>query len=394
MVASAKQRDAYTGPFILSGGFRPFFFLAAVFAVLAVPVWLAAFTFGVSIGPDSDALGWHAHEMVYGYIGAVLAGFLMTAVPNWTGRQPIAGMPLLAFVLLWLLGRLAMGIGQPRAIVACIDVVFLVALAFFAWREIAMGKSWRNVPICLFLTLFAVGNILWHLETLIDLPPGIGLRLGIGIAVILMVFVGGRIIPSFTTNWLVKRQADRLPAQFAAYDKATLALTGLTVVVWLAMPDVQATGLAFIIAGVLHFIRLARWRGWLTCAEPLVAVLHVAYAWIPIGFLLMGGAILAPEWMATTTALHALTAGAVGLLTVAVMTRASLGHSGRNLRADFGTTIIYALIWLGAVLRVAAPFMDMDYGLAVSIAGGLWCAGFLLFVLLYGPMLFRPKSSP
>lgn len=215
----------------MSGGFRPFFFLAAVFAALAVPVWLAAFTFSVAIGPDSDALGWHAHEMVYGYIGAVLAGFLMTAVPNWTGRQPIVGMPLVSFVLLWLLGRLAMGIGQPRALVACIDVLFLVALACFAWCEIVMGKSWRNVSICLFLTLFAIGNILWHLETLIGLPAGIGLRLGIGIAVILMVFVGGRIIPSFTISWLVKRQADRPPAQFAVYDKATLALTGLTVVV-------------------------------------------------------------------------------------------------------------------------------------------------------------------
>lgn len=377
----------------MSGGFRPFFFLAAVFAALAVPIWLAAFTFGVSIGPDSDALGWHAHEMVYGYIGAVLAGFLMTAVPNWTGRQPVVGMPLAAFVLLWFLGRLAVGIGQPRVLVACIDALFLVALACFAWREIMMGKSWRNVPICLFLTLFAIGNILWHLGTSTGLSAGIGLRLGIGIAVIMMVFVGGRIIPSFTTNWLVKRQVGRLPAQFAAYDKVTLALTGFTVVVWLAAPDARTTGLAFIVAGILHFIRLARWRGGRTGAEPLVAVLHIAYAWIPIGFLLMGGAILAPEWMATTTALHALTAGAVGLLTVAVMTRASLGHSGRNLCANFDTTLIYVLIWLGGMLRVAAPFMGMDYGLTVSIAGGLWCAGFFLFVLLYGPMLFRPKSS-
>lgn len=384
-------------PAVLSHGYRPFFFLAALFAGVALPAWLLAFAHGISLGRVGNALGWHAHEMLYGYLSAVLAGFLMTAIPNWTGRLPVSGWPLALFVVLWLAGRIAMlcgGDGPGSAPFRAADALFLVALAAFVWREVMSGKNWRNLPVCGLVSLFAAGNILWHLEAVWLPLAGGSMRLGLGMAVMLMALIGGRIIPSFTTNWLKKRKAIHLPAPFAGYDKAVLAWTALVVVAWIFVPDARATGLAFVVTGVLHVVRLARWRGWETAAEPLLLVLHVAYLWLPVAFVLMGVAVLAPSSIDATTALHALTAGAVGLLTVAVMTRASLGHSGRELTAGVGTTAIYVLIWVAAVLRVSAPYLGIDYVLAVSVAGGLWAIGFGLFAALYAPVLLGPRRAP
>ncbi len=382
---------------VLSHGYRPFFFLAALFAAGAVPAWIAAFGYGVSLGHAGNPLGWHAHEMLYGYLSAVLAGFLMTAIPNWTGRLPIAGRPLVFFVALWLAGRVAMLCGgqydPDSAWPPAADALFLIVLAAFVWREVLTGKNWRNLPVCVLVSLFAAGNVLWHAEAVLPSLSGVGLRLGLGVAVMLMALVGGRIIPSFTVNWLKKRHAERLPAPFGRYDKAVLAWTGLTVLAWIFVPDGVVTGSAFAAAGVLHAIRLARWRGWATLAEPLLVVLHVAYLWLPVAFLLMGLAALAPAWADPTTALHALTAGAIGLLTMAVMTRASLGHSGRELIAGAGTASIYVLIWTGAALRVAAPYLGLDYVLAVSAAGVLWAGGFALFAILYAPVLFGARPA-
>lgn len=381
---------------ILSHGYRSFFFLAAAFAGLAVPVWILAFGYGLQPGRVADPLSWHAHEMLYGYLSAVVAGFLMTAIPNWTGRLPVSGRPLAFFVILWLAGRIAMlcgGDGMESAPFRAADALFLAALAGFVWREVMSGKNWRNLPVCGLVSLFAAGNILWHLEA-VGLPlAGAGLRMGLGIAIMLMTLIGGRIVPSFTINWLKKRPAAHLPAPFAAYDKAVLGWTALTVVAWIVIPDARPTGWAFLLAGALHLVRLARWRGWQTFAEPLLAVLHVAYLWLPVAFVLMGLAVLAPSSIGITTALHALTAGAIGLLTVAVMTRASLGHSGRALTAGTGTTLIYILIWTGAVLRVAAPFTGLDYVLAVSIAGGVWAGGFALFAVLYAPVFWGLRPA-
>lgn len=397
MNPGGKRARRGAGLAVLSHGYRPFFFLAGLFAGVAVPAWIAAFGHGVPLGRVENALGWHAHEMLYGYLSAVLAGFLMTAIPNWTGRLPVAGWRLALFVLLWLAGRIAMlcgGEGPESAPFRAVDALFLAALAAFVWREVLSGKNWRNLPVCGLVSLLAAGNILWHLE-IAWMPLGnAGLRVGLGVAIMLMTLIGGRIIPSFTTNWLKKRQAAHLPAPFAPYDKAVLAWTGLTVLAWIFVPDTFVTGSAFVLAAALHTVRLARWRGWDTVAEPLLVVLHVAYLWLPVAFALMGVAILAPAWMGATTALHALTAGAIGLLTMAVMTRASLGHSGRELTANLGTTLIYILIWAGAVLRVAAPYVDLDYVLAVSVAGTLWAGGFALFAVLYAPMLLGPRRVP
>jgi len=389
-MTAGDRRRAYTGPAFLSHGFRPFFFLGSCFAVLAIPLWLAAYTHGYAIG--DDAMRWHMHEMAFGYLAVIVAGFLMTAIPNWTGRLPVMGLPLLFFVLVWISGRIAM-FASNGIVVAAIDSAFLILLAGFAWREVLSGKNWRNLPICLFVSLFALGNILFHLEPDFDLPVGIGQRVGLAIAVMLMSLIGGRIIPSFTINWMKKSGVRPLSSPFGPFDKTVLLATGLTMIGWIAAPDQVFAGLALLIVGGLHLVRLARWRGWVTFAEPLVVILHIAYAWLVAALLAMGSAIVRPDLVTPSLALHVLTAGAIGQLTMAVMTRASLGHCGRALEAGFGTVAIYALIFLGAMTRVAGPFTALDYSLVMTVSGALWISGFLLFAILYGPMLFTPRRS-
>lgn len=385
------KRRAYSGPAFFSHGFRPFFFSAALFAGLAVPLWMAAFTHGYRIGTDGDALGWHAHEMIFGYVGAVVTGFIMTAIPNWTGRLPVMGTPLALLFMLWLAGRVVMFVGGNALVIAIVDCLFLFAVAGLAWREVIVGQNWRNLPICALITLLAVSNIVWHAEAALNLPYQTGQRSALVVITILMLLIGGRIIPSFTTNWMKKQGMLPLPIPFNLFDKIALLISGLVMIGWIIAPTSIVTGWGLFIVAVLHLIRLVRWRGWAVARDPLVLVLHIAYIWIPVSFAMMGFAILRPEILTAAHALHALTTGAIGQLTMAVMTRASLGHCGRELSAGTGTVAIYILIFIGALLRIVLPFSDMGYALAMSIAGMVWASGFLLFAILYGPLLFAPR---
>jgi uncharacterized protein involved in response to NO len=394
---AGERRRAYTGPALFSFGFRPFFLFAALFAGLAVPAWMAAFAHGQPIGADGNAMGWHAHEMLFGYTGAVLAGFLLTAIPNWTGRAPVMGWPLAGLFGLWLAGRAVMLVPPAGLPGLAVEAMFLLLLAAAAWREILAGRNWRNLPVAALLSAFVVANFLWHAEVQGAQLGGFGQRLALSTLVLLMSLIGGRIIPSFTTNWMKKERLAPLPQPFDAFDKAVLALTGAALLGWLALPFHALTGWLLCLAGLSHGARLLRWQGWRTGAEPLVTILHVSYLWLAVALFLIGLAILMPGLFAGAAALHALTAGAVGLLTISVMTRASRGHSGRPLEADLATVLIYALIFLGALLRVLLPFTPLSYALGASLAGLLWSAGMLLFVGAYGPMLARrrpPQVSP
>ncbi len=385
------KRRAFSGPAFFSHGFRPFFLFASLFAGLAVPLWMAAFSHGYAVGPGGNALGWHAHEMIFGYVGGVVAGFILTAIPNWTGRLPVMGMRLAALFMLWLAGRIAMFVGGEPVTIAIIDCLFLVAVAGFAWREVLTGRNWRNVPVCVLISLLAISNILDHAGTALNLPYQLGQRSALSLVTILMMLIGGRIIPSFTANWMKKQRVSHLPAPFGPFDKSTLLLTVPVLIGWVAAPASFVVGIGLLIVTLLHVIRLLRWRGWHAVRDPLVLVLHVGYAWVPLAFALMGLAILRPDILTGAHALHALTAGAIGQLTIAVMTRASLGHSGRELRAGAGTTTIYLLIFAGAALRVGLPFTGFNHALGMSIAGMVWAAGFVLFAILYGPMLFAKR---
>jgi uncharacterized protein involved in response to NO len=353
-----------------SGGFRPFFLGAAVWAALAVPVWLAAYVHGYQLRGALPALFWHGHEMVFGFGLAAVAGFLLTAIPNWTGRLPVRGMPLALLAMLWLAGRIAMLV--PGA--ALLDLAFAAALIAVVARELIAGGNWRNLPMLGALLLLFAGNLLFHLGIYA------GLRLGIATLLMLVALVGGRIVPSFTRNWLAKSGAGApLPAPEGWLDRGALLLTLAALATWVIAPGGAASAGLLVAAGAALAVRLARWRGHATLREPLLVVLHVGYAWLALGLILLG--------LGVPAALHALTVGAIGTMTLAVMTRASLGHTGRALTADRTTMAIYALVSAAALLRVLGPFAGAQAVVVTSLAGVAWSAAFGLFVLHYGRYL-------
>jgi uncharacterized protein involved in response to NO len=393
-VTAIPRYRPHHGPALLSAGFRPFFLASALWSALAIPLWLA-FLSGESTVPSTlPAALWHAHEMVFGFAAATLAGFLLTAIPNWTGRKPLQGAPLAGLVLLWLLGRAAVfssaTIGPISA--AFLDLAFPVAFLGVIGREIVAGRNWRNLPMTAALASLLLANLFVHAEAVgIAGTAELGNRLGIATLLMLISFVGGRIIPSFTRNWLARERPQiAAPAAFGQMDRIALAITGLALGLWVLAPQDPLTSWVALAAAASVAARLARWRGSASLREPLLWVLHLGYAWLAIGLLLLalsGAMSVFPE----TAALHALTAGAIGTMTLAVMTRASLGHTGRSLVAGPGTTAIYILITLAAALRVAAPFAGEHYFAVLWLAGAGWSGAFGLFVLLYGPPLSQPR---
>jgi uncharacterized protein involved in response to NO len=390
-IALQRRRD-YAGPALLSYGFRPFFLVAALWAALGVLLWLPQYYGSFALPTGLGPLDWHIHEMLFGYIGATVAGFLLTAVPNWTGRLPINGVPLAALALLWLAGRFAMAlsaqIGEPAA--AVIDVSFLVVLAAVIAREVIAGRNWRNLRPLVVLGVLIAGNIVFHIEVLITGFADYGVRLSIAAVVLLILLIGGRIVPSFTNNWLARNNPGRLPAPFSRFDVVCMAGGALALAAWIASPEHRVTSVLLLAAGVLHVVRLIRWAGDRTLRDRLVLVLHVAYAFVPAGFLLLG---LSAWWSAVpqSAGIHAFTAGAMGLMPLAVMTRATLGHTGQPLAASAGTQAIYALAASGALLRIAAALAGSTA--LLDLGGLLWIAAFAGFAVLYGPLLIgRPPN--
>lgn len=370
---------------LFSAGFRPFFLLAAAWASIAVPVWLAAYVHGYALRGALPALFWHGHEMVFGFGFAAVAGFLLTAIPNWTGRLPVRGAALAGLAALWLAGRVALLISdQVGALAAAaLDLAFPVALMAVVGRELVAGRNWRNLPMLAALGLLLAGNVLVHLHALgLAYSATLGIRIGIATLLMLIALIGGRIVPSFTRNWLAKaRPGVPPPAPEGRLDRAALLITFAALASWLA-------GLATwpaIVAGIALAVRLSRWRGGATLGEPLLFVLHVGYGWLALGLILLG-------LEGSSAALHALTVGAIGTMTLAVMTRASLGHSGRALVADGATRTIYALVSAAAVLRVVSAFTEHTT-LVTSLAGLAWSLAFAMFAVHYGRFLIQPRLT-
>lgn len=391
---TAERRRARQGPAILALGFRPFFLAGAVWAALAMLAWLLVLTGRLALPVAMGPVDWHVHAFLYGYLPAIVAGFLLTAVPNWTGRLPVTGWPLLALVSLWLAGRLAVlaGLWLGPLTIAIIDLAFLASFAVVVARELIAGANKRNLPVLLLLTLLLIGNAVFHLEVALAGNAVIGTRLGITGAIMLIMLIGGRIVPSFTRNWLAKRGSGRLPAPMGPLDGVAIAVAGLALMSWMVEPMTPLTALLALVAGVLQLVRLGRWAGDRTLAEPLVLILHLGYAFVPLGFLLVAGAFFLPDAIQPVAAIHAWTAGAIGTMSLAVMTRASLGHSGRPLTADGWTQAIYVLILGAALARILAgtalPLPGLQY-----LAASLWILAFGTFVLAYWPILTKPRRA-
>jgi uncharacterized protein involved in response to NO len=392
MLALRRARMAAAPP-ILRGGFRPFFLGGALWAIISLALWLSVLAGQVTIPTAFDALAWHRHEMLFGFVGAVIAGFLLTAIPNWTGRLPIAGGPLASLFGLWLAGRLAVLLSGTLGptVAAVIDVSFYLVLAAVAGREV-IGANNKNVPIVGLVLLFGIANGLDHLAAAgIFVDPALPWQLAVALVTMMISLIGGRIVPSFTRNWLAKRgNTEGLPGQPNRFDLVAIGLTALGLLAWIAAPSGWLPGSLLAIAAAAQAARLARWKGWKAAGDPLVLVLHVGYAWLPTGLALLAAFELGAS-LPQSAAVHALTAGAMGTMILAVMSRASLGHTGRELRAGPTTSVMYVLVTIGAALRVAASLGGVDYRMGMEVAGLCWIGSFVLFAFNYGPILFKPR---
>jgi uncharacterized protein involved in response to NO len=389
--ASQRRRD-YAGPTLFAYGFRPFFLAAGFWAAFGILLWLPQYFGQITLLTHFNALDWHIHEMLYGYVAATVTGFLLTAIPNWTGRLPVNGWPLAGLALLWVAGRIAILLSAKIGLVsaAVVDVSFLATLAAVAAREIVAGKNWRNLRVLIVLGVLIAGNIVFHAEVHIAGAAKYGTRIGIAAVIALIMLIGGRIVPSFTHNWLTRTNPGRLPVPFSRFDMAAIAVSVLALCAWIAAPVNTVTGSLLIVAGLLQSIRLARWAGDRTLTDSLVLVLHVAYAFVPLGFLLIGASAWSDR-VPASAGIHAWTAGAIGLMTLAVMTRATLGHTGQPLQIGRMTQLVYLSILLSTVLRITAAFTGSVEML--EFAGVTWVVGFALFLLVYGPLLIARKPA-
>ena len=390
-MAQIPRLRPYSGPALLSYGFRPFFLLGSVYAGLEVLAWLPMFQGELSLGTAFSGVDWHVHEMLFGYVAAVIAGFLFTAIPNWTGRLPLQGGPLLVLVLVWLAGRVAVALSAEIGWLAAalIDIAFLALMAAAVAREIVAGKNWRNLKIVSVLALLAVTNLAFHLEAHVEGVASYATRFGIGLVILLIMIVGGRIVPSFTRNWLARQDPGRLPAPFDRFDVACMVLSAASLLLWAIRPDGRATAALLAAAGVANAVRLARWAGDRTIADRLVLILHVGFAFVPLGFLL--NALAAIGGIAPSAGVHAWTVGAIGIMTLAVMSRATLGHTGQPLSASPGLQAVYAVVAIAALARIAAAVLP-DWSMALlHLAAFAWAVAFLGFAGLYAPLLCLPK---
>jgi uncharacterized protein involved in response to NO len=374
-------------------GFRPFFLAAGVAGIGLVGVWIADYAGAVRLQTTYGPVSWHGHEMVFGYTVAVVAGFLLTAVRNWTSMQTPRGGALAALLCLWLAGRLVPLAGGvlPAWLVAAVDIAFLPALAASLAVPLLGRRQWRNLPFVPILLVLAAANLLVHLDVL-GVAPGranTGLYLGVDLIVLLIAIIGGRVIPFFTERALPgARPRVWAPVEAIAIGSVVaLALLGVLPPMPLLAAPVAA------IAAAAHAARLWGWSDRGVLSVPLLWILHAGYAWLVVGFALE--ALSAAGLARPQIALHAYTAGAIGALTLGMMARVSLGHTGRILGAAPPMVAAFALVNVAALLRVFAAWALPDdwYVTAIVAAGLAWAAAFALFVAVYAPILVRPRAD-
>lgn len=387
-----SKAAAPRGTALSAKGFRPFFLGAAVFAGVVLPVWIAVLSGARLPAGYLDPVSWHAHEMLFGFAVAVIAGFLLTAVGNWTQRETLTGPPLLGLAGLWIAGRLAV-LGAPllpRGVPLAIDGAFLPILAVVLARPLIATGNRRNLVMVALVSALGAASIAMHADALGWLP-GAGpraARVGLDLVTLMVSVIAGRVFPMFTRNATNDASIRTIPA----LDRVTLA--GLALLV--ALDAAGATRLAAGVAAVVALAaagRTARWGAARSGREPLLWVLHLGHAWIPVGLALRAAAAIVPA-IPASLGTHALTAGALGTLTLGMMARVSLGHTGRVLAAPRTATAAFVLVTLGAIVRVASPVLGpAAYVRALSVAGAAWALAFVLFLVGYGAILLAPRAD-
>ncbi|MEO7112224.1 MAG: NnrS family protein [Polyangiaceae bacterium] len=372
-------------------GFRPFFLLASAFAAVIAPLWLLVFLGVIHPGSYLVPIYWHAHEMVFGFAVAVIAGFLLTAVGNWTKQETAVGAPLLGLAVLWMAGRFAVTFATslPRGVAAVVDLAFLPALMIALGRPIVRAKNTRNLIMVAVLGALWLANLAVHLDAL-GIVTGWqrrGCIVGVDIVVLLMLVMVGRVLPMFTRNVTAAASI----RSHATLDRLTLAAMVCLTLLDVVKPDHALNGAVSAVVGVLATARAVHWGMQFAMRTPLLWILHFGYLWIPIGLLLRGWAVIDPA-MSSSLATHALTAGAIGSLTLGMMARVTLGHTGHVLEASPWITFAFVLVTLAAVARVFGPMLlPAEYLHFLECAGILWSVAFAIYVIVDAPILLRRR---
>lgn len=377
-------------------GFRPFFLAAGFSAVVLVPWWAGAFVWSVPLGSNWPPMLWHGHEMLFGFIAAAIAAFLLTAVPSWTGARGFAGRPLILLTAVWLLGRMLVATSAlwPLSVVAGSDLLFLPALAALVLPPLARERN-RNTPLLAVLTALWATNaaFYWALfrgDTALALHA---LTVGIDIVLVLVTIIGGRIIPAFTSAAF---KQGGISGPLHAWRGITPLAIGVMIVVTIVdivRPSAAGAGAIAAAAALIQAVRLAQWQGLRTLRMPIVWVLHVAYLWLPVGLALKALTLLTGVAFAAFY-LHALTIGAATMMIVAVMTRAALGHTGRPLVVSRPTVYAYSFLTAAVLTRVFGPAsLPLSYSAVIVLAAIFWTVAFVLFLRVYAPILWSPRAD-
>ncbi len=379
---------------VFAAGFRPAFLAAGLAAFVLVPVWAAVYVYGATLPCPWPPTLWHAHEMVFGFIGAAMAGFLLTAVPNWTGQRGVAGAPLAALFAAWLGARVAVATASwwPAGVVAALDLAFFPLLAWLLAPSLLKTGN-RNWRLLLVLGALTICDAVFHFELLRgDAAAAMrAILVAIDLVLVLVTVIGGRIVPAFTAGAL--RGEGVAMRTFPGVGPAAIVAMAAVAVVDAIDPGGRVAAVTAGAAALVQAIRLAQWRSGRTLSKPLVWVLHLGYAWIPLGLALkcaalLGGYAVAAFWV------HALTVGALATMILGVITRAALGHSGRALEPDPRTVIAYALLLFAGLVRVFGfAFLPLAYPVVILIAAFLWTCAFALFLWVYVPILLSPRAD-
>lgn len=388
---AAETLRRFQGAPLWSRGFRPFFLSAGVWAIIAIALWLPIYTGDLRLSSALNPIDWHAHEMIFGYIVAVVAGFLLTAIPNWTGRLPVSGAPLAGLAALWVAGRVATffsaRIGEPLA--AAIDVAFLLAFAALIGREVWSGKSGRNLKVVALVLLLAIANAGFHYEDALTGSAEYTQRAALSLMVMLILLIGGRVTPSFTHNWLARAGEAQRPTPFSRADAVMMGFSGLALTAWTLAPDAAWSGGLAIAAGLGNLWRLSRWRGWVVRRDALVLILHVGFGLAATGFIFAGAHGLSPSFVPYDAGVHVWAIGGAGAMTLAMMTRATLGHAGRALVANRATRFAYALVLAALAARLALAFAPAHATRWLHAAACAWILAFVAFLIGYALLLVR-----
>lgn len=412
-----------------SDGFRPFFLFAALHACLMLLLWTAYVTNIIAL--DNTLLlspvEWHFHELLFGYVPAVITGFLLTAVPKWTGRKQVRGGLLITIFCVWLLGRIVVGASVflelspvilPQWAVVVSSMLFLPFVSLVIGSEIIAGKSLRNLKILIIISALVLAHGIFYYEVINSTQNPIAAKMAISIVVLLITIIGGRIIPAFTRNWLNKRakQAEmqselpslvtqKRPAEFNIFDVLTILATLFALILWVLSDSILNSlnstsaeiensfrpilGAILGFVSLMHFLRLVRWLPLSVLKEPLLLILHIGYLWVPLGFALAAFALHTQDYFVHAAAVHTWTVGAIGTMTIAVMTRATRGHSGRALIAPPSTLFIYLMILFAAISRVGAALLSDWSSILLPASGMAWILAFASFAWVYGRIILR-----